>query len=92
MSAPRNAAIYGKNAFQEVPESLTLYRRWENNASKNFMRFAEGNRELLDTLLLEGLTGLQRKLWKRRIEARIYFNIALGLREIRSERYWEYDY
>ena len=41
VSAARNAAIYGKNAFQEVPESLTLYRRWENNASKNFMRFAE---------------------------------------------------
>jgi glycosyltransferase involved in cell wall biosynthesis len=81
---------YGKNAFQEVPESLTFYRCWENNASKNFMRFAEGTIELLDTLLLDDLTGLRKYLWKRKIEARIYFNIALGLREIRSERYWEY--
>jgi glycosyltransferase involved in cell wall biosynthesis len=81
---------YSPSAFQEVPQSLTMYRWWENNISKNFMPKTEGVLEMLDTLLLEDLTGFQRELWKRRIEARVYYGLALGLREIHDERYWEF--
>jgi glycosyltransferase involved in cell wall biosynthesis len=81
---------YSSSAFQELPESLTLYRWWENNESKNFMPMAEAVLGMLDTLLLEGLIGVRRKIWKRRIEARIYYGLALNLREIHNERYWEF--
>jgi hypothetical protein len=69
---------------------LTMYRWWENNVSKNFMPVAEAVLEMLDTLLLEDLTGFQRQLWKRRIEARVYYGLAVSLREIHDERYWEF--
>jgi glycosyltransferase involved in cell wall biosynthesis len=81
---------YSSSAFQEVPLSLTMYRWWENNASKKFMPMAEAVLEMMDTLLLEGLTGFQRSLWKRRIEARVYYGLAVSLREIHDERYWEF--
>jgi glycosyltransferase involved in cell wall biosynthesis len=81
---------YGKDAFRSVPESLTFYRCWENNATKNFKRFAKGSLDLLDNLLLEDLTGWSKRLWKRKIESRIYFHLALGFREDKDERYWEY--
>ena len=81
---------YGKNAFREVQESLTFYRCWENNATKNFKRFARGTLELVDNLLVEDLTGWRKSLWKRKKEARIYFHTSLGFREIKDDRYWEY--
>jgi glycosyltransferase involved in cell wall biosynthesis len=81
---------YGKDAFRDVPESLTFYRSWENSASKNFKRFARGTLDLVDNLLVEDLTGWRKSLWKHRIEARIYFHTSLGFREIKDERYWEY--
>jgi glycosyltransferase involved in cell wall biosynthesis len=81
---------YSASAFLEVPQILTMYRWWENNASKNFMPMADAKLELLDRLLLEDLTGLRKVLWKRRIEARAYFDLAVGLRGANNERYWEY--
>lgn len=81
---------YSASAFQEHPESLTLYRWWEGNLSKNFMPMAEAVLGMSDTLLLDGLTGLNRAIWKRRMEARIYYGLAVKLREIHDERYWEF--
>lgn len=81
---------HSSTAFQEIPESLTMYRWWENNASKNFMPMADAKFELLDHFLLEDLAGLRKILWKRRIEARFYFDLALAFREANNERYWEY--
>jgi glycosyltransferase involved in cell wall biosynthesis len=81
---------YSAAAFLEVPEILTTYRWWENNASQNFMPMADARLELLDHLLLEDLTGFKKVLWKRRIEARIYFDLAVNLRNRGNERYWEY--
>lgn len=81
---------YSSDAFQEIPESLTMYRWWENNASKSFMPLTANVLGLLDRLLLEDLSGLSKNLWKRRIEARIYFRLALALREAQNERYWEF--
>ena len=81
---------YSVASFQELPESLTLYRWWENNESKNFMPMAKASLELLDTLLLEDLKGFKKKVWRRMIEARIYYSLALSLRDANNDRAWEY--
>jgi glycosyltransferase involved in cell wall biosynthesis len=81
---------YSSSAFQELPESLTMYRWWESNTSKNFMPMAEAVLGMTDALLLDDLIGFRRDIWKRRIEARIYYGLALNLRETHNERYWEY--
>jgi glycosyltransferase involved in cell wall biosynthesis len=81
---------YSSTAFKEHPESLTLYRWGESNTSRNFMPIAEVVIEMLDKVLVQDLRGIKRAVWKRRIEARIYYGIALNLREIHNERYWEF--
>lgn len=81
---------YPATAFQGIPESLTLYRQWEYNLTKKFMRMAASVLHMLDTLLLEDLTGFTKLIWKRRIEARVYYRLALSFRECGDERYWEF--
>ena len=81
---------YSASAFQDLPESLTMYRWWENNESKKFMAVAEAALGLLDTLLLNDLTGLRRLMWRRIIEARTYYSLSLSLREINNDRAWEF--
>ena len=81
---------YSAGAFREVPESLTMYRWWENNESKKFMAVAEAALGLMDTLLLSDLTGIKRLIWRRIIEARIYYGLSLNLREINNDRAWEF--
>jgi glycosyltransferase involved in cell wall biosynthesis len=81
---------YSSNAFKEVPENLTMYRWWENNLSKNYMPMADATLELLDHLLLEDLSGFRKMVWKRKIEARIYYHLAIRFRDQSDERYWEY--
>ena len=81
---------YSAKAFQDVPETLTTYRHWENNVTKNFARTAAAALRLLDTVLLEDLSGIRKAIWKRRIESRIFFHVSLSYRETESERYWAY--
>jgi hypothetical protein len=81
---------YGVKAFQDLPESLLLYRQWGNNLSKRHMNMARGRLQMLDTLLLDDLSGISKILWKRRIEAKIYYNVAIAMREGEDERYWAF--
>jgi glycosyltransferase involved in cell wall biosynthesis len=81
---------YSAKAFRDVPESLLLYRQVENSLSKKHTNLAHGIFAMLDTLLLDGLSGISRALWKRRIEARIYNNLAISLRENKDERFWAF--
>ncbi len=81
---------FGTDAFQDMPEPLTVYRWWENNESKNFMGMLRAALELTDTLLLEDLTGLKRSLWLRKCEARLFHRTAISLRDLGSDRAWEY--
>jgi glycosyltransferase involved in cell wall biosynthesis len=81
---------YGAKAFQDVPEILTTYRHWENNVTKNFTRTAAATLRLLDTVLLEDLSGIRRTIWKRKIESRIFYHLSLNYREAENERYWAY--
>lgn len=81
---------YSPRTFREIPETLTLYRWWENNESKKIIQVAQAALGLADTLLLSDLGGLRRAIWKRKIEARTYFKLAMGLRDTQNDRYWEY--
>ena len=81
---------YTPRAFREIRDSLTVYRWWENNTSKEFMGLTRSVLELSDALLLDDLVGVRRAIWKRRIEARMFYKMAINLREAKSDRYWEY--
>jgi glycosyltransferase involved in cell wall biosynthesis len=81
---------YSVRAFQSIPESLLLYRVLPNSESKGIMPMAANAIYMLDTLLLDGLSGITRALWKRRIEARIYNNLAISLRENGDDRFWAF--
>jgi len=81
---------YSAKAFQDVPENLTTYRFWENNVTKNFTRTAAAALRLVDTVLLEDLSGINRTIWKRKIESRIFYHVSVNYREAESERYWAY--
>ena len=73
--------------FHEIPESLLLYRRWDGNATNNHVRYANGMLELMDHTLLSDLSGLERQLWKRRIEARIHHELSMELRNCGDSRH-----
>jgi glycosyltransferase involved in cell wall biosynthesis len=81
---------YSVNAFQDVPESLVLYRDLPNSLSKSVMPMAFNSLHLLDTSLLDDLSGITKIIWKRKIEARIYYRLALSLRQCDDKRYWEF--
>ena len=81
---------YSVKAFQDIPESLTIYRSWENNVTKDFMRVTDASLRLLDTTLLADLSGIKKKIWKRKIESRIFYHVSIACRDAKSERYWEF--
>ncbi len=81
---------YSAKAFQEVPKSLILYRQVESSLSKKFMKMASGNMYMLNNMTLEDLSGISKTVWRRKIEAKIYFNLSIAMRENMDERYWAF--
>ncbi len=81
---------YSANAFQEIPKSLIFYRHVENSLSKKYMKMASGNMYMLNNMTLEDLSEFSKNLWRRKIEAKIYFNLAVAMRENLDERYWAF--
>jgi glycosyltransferase involved in cell wall biosynthesis len=81
---------YSAAVFQELPESLLLYRRWDGNATNHHVRYANGMLELMNHTLLNDLSGLKRRLWKRRIEARIHHELSVELRNSGDLRYMKH--
>jgi glycosyltransferase involved in cell wall biosynthesis len=81
---------YTPKAFQEVPQSLILYRQVDNSLSKKVMNMAIGNMHMLDNVTLEDLSGLTKNMWRRKIEAKIYYNLSIALRDKLDERYWAF--
>lgn len=77
-------------AFQELPESLLLYRRWDGNATNNHIRYANGMLDLIDHTLLEDLSGPGKMIWKRKIEARIHHELAVELRKCDDRRHFRH--
>jgi len=81
---------YTSRAFQEVPQSLILYRQVDSSLSKKFMNMSRGSMYMLDNVTLEDLSGLAKSVWRRKIEAKIYYNLSVVLREDLDERYWAF--
>ena len=81
---------YTTRAFYGISETLTRYRQWDNNESKKYEPVARTVLQLTDDLLLSDLRGVSRWLWKQRIEARVYFSLAVSLRSVGDDRYWGY--
>jgi glycosyltransferase involved in cell wall biosynthesis len=81
---------YSAKAFQEVPKNLLLYRHLETGLSKKYMKMATGNMSMLNNVTLEDLSGLSKSIWRRKIEAKIYFNLSVAMRENLDERYWAF--
>jgi glycosyltransferase involved in cell wall biosynthesis len=81
---------YSSRAFQEIPQSLILYRQVDSSLSKKFMNMARGSMHMLDNVTLEDLSGFAKSLWRRKIEAKIYFSLSVALREDLDERYWAF--
>ncbi|WP_035349380.1 hypothetical protein [Edaphobacter aggregans] len=77
-------------AFHELPESLLLYRQWDGNATNNHIRYAKGMLDLMDHTLLEDRSGLERAIWRRRIEARIHHELSIELRNSNDPRYMKH--
>jgi glycosyltransferase involved in cell wall biosynthesis len=75
-------------AFQDLPECLLLYRRWDGNATNNHIRYANGMLDLIDHTLLADLSGPGRLIWKRKIEARIHHELAVELRKSDDPRHF----
>ncbi len=81
---------YSAKAFQEVPKDLLLYRHLETGLSKKYMKMATGNMSMLNNMTLEDLSGFSKSIWRRKIEAKIYFNLSVAMRENMDERYWAF--
>ncbi len=81
---------YPVDSFQHVPESLLLYRQRADSLSKKSLAMSRSMFHLLDTTLLDGLTGISRRIWKRKIEARFLYHLALSFREAGDPRFWEF--
>lgn len=82
--------LYPLAAFQDIPESLLLYRQREDSLSKGFIATSLVKFNLLDHRLLEGINGVPKLLWKRKIEARFFHDLALSFRSAHDPRYWEF--
>jgi glycosyltransferase involved in cell wall biosynthesis len=81
---------YTSKAFQEVPQSLILYRQVDNSLSKKFMNMTRGNMDMLNNVTLEDLSGISKIIWRRKIEAKIYYSHSIALRDNFDERYWAF--
>jgi hypothetical protein len=67
---------YGQKSFQDVPGCVVRYRRWEGSLSSRHINISNGVLELVNDLLLNDLKGIERVVWKRKIEARIHYELC----------------
>jgi glycosyltransferase involved in cell wall biosynthesis len=72
---------HSSSAFAAVTEPVTIYRVVEDSLSSKIMAMLAQHLVLLDSSLLEDLTGLRRFLWRRRILAKFLYDSAIGLRD-----------
>jgi glycosyltransferase involved in cell wall biosynthesis len=71
---------YGSTAFVRVPEPLSVYTVHGTNFSRKIWDHYRGRVALL-RYQLDGLTGVNRWIWKRILMARLHFDISVMLRE-----------
>jgi hypothetical protein len=78
---------YGAQGFQEIPESLLLYRQREGSFTKKHVEVTNGMLNMVDSLLLSGLSNPSRFLWRRKIQARMHHELAIELRQSADPRH-----
>jgi glycosyltransferase involved in cell wall biosynthesis len=78
------ARIFRVGPFCVVDEPLTLYRLSDVSLSSHAERIYREVELIVDSFLLEGLTGLRRWVWRRRILSFQAMNAALTLRASRK--------
>jgi hypothetical protein len=64
-----------------VAEPLANYYVVPNSASRNHQRMLADSLSIVDRGLLEGLTGVSRSLWRRRVKSMVYYGTAISARE-----------
>lgn len=78
---------YGARGFQEIPESLLLYRQREGSFTRKHVEVTHGMLNLVDSLLLADLSNPARFLWRRRIQARMHHELSIELRKCDDPRH-----
>jgi len=78
---------YGAAGFQETSESLVLYRQRERSFTKKHVEVTNGMLNMVDSLLLSGLSNPARFLWRQRIQARMHHELSIELRQCDDPRH-----
>jgi hypothetical protein len=73
-------------SFGAVFEPLCFYRRWSGNVTNSPMGLLRAGEQMMETATAD-LRGPGRWLWRRRLLARVRFEVALELRELRMRGY-----
>jgi glycosyltransferase involved in cell wall biosynthesis len=68
------------SGFVLVEEPLAVYYRDANNTSSRHEMMLKQNLSIVEDSLLIKLTGLERKLWRRRIRSVLFYQAAVGAR------------
>ena len=78
--------LFPYGSFEAVSEPLTAYRVVSGSLSSNPERMLNTFQSILDTTLLNGLSGVQRAIWRRRAISSQLYSAALIAREGRKVR------
>jgi glycosyltransferase involved in cell wall biosynthesis len=81
---------YKAASFHSISESLVVYRHVQSSLSKNHLKIARGRMDILDRHLLTGTKGVEKLLLKRKLEAKFFYELAVGMRESGDTRHWEF--
>jgi glycosyltransferase involved in cell wall biosynthesis len=78
--------MFAMGPFCAVPEPLIRYHASNSGVSGNAELMLANGRAIVDQYALEGLTGLSRRLWRRRILSHMTYRAALTARASSSPR------
>lgn len=77
----RLAARYSVSLFALVPQPLAVYRLISGSLSSDPLRTFRARASFIEDRCLFGMTGLTRRVWRRKIMAFMLFDTAIVLRE-----------
>jgi glycosyltransferase involved in cell wall biosynthesis len=86
----RLAGRFSVRSFAGVPEELAIYQRTPGSLSSNLLRMREAFTTVIEKRSLQGLSGLSRRAWRRKIEAYHDYDLSLELRGEGSPAYLRY--
>ncbi|MBV8205167.1 MAG: glycosyltransferase family 2 protein [Acidobacteria bacterium] len=66
----------------DVDEPLAVWYEVEGGLSRQYEKVLSVTLSMMETTLLEGLSGLKRDMWRRRIKSLAYYRAAISAREL----------